>query len=118
MPLGKARVWIYNIQIELLENRRCHIGQDRHVSDILALLSYAQDKLLCIVITFRPSSVRPSDSASVRPVRPSDSASVRPSVNIFKRLVFRSRWANFAQISYKASFGCGGGGNGGGGVKK
>ena len=45
-----------------------------------------------IVITFRPSSVR---------------ASVRPSVNIFKRLLLWSRWANFAQISYGASLGWG-----------
>ena len=41
-----------------------------------------------IVITFRPSSVRPS-------------------VNIFKRLLLWSRWTNFAQISYGASWGCG-----------
>ena len=40
------------------------------------------------VITFRPSSVRPS-------------------VNIFKRLLLWSRWANFAQISYGASLGWG-----------
>ena len=41
-----------------------------------------------IVITFRPSSVRPS-------------------VNIFKRLLLWSRWVNFAQISYGASLGWG-----------
>ena len=57
-----------------------------------------------IVITFRPSSVRPSVRPSVRAsVRPS----VRPSVNIFKRLLLWSRWANFAQISYGASLGWG-----------
>ena len=33
--------------------------------------------------------------------------SVRPSVNIFKRLLLWSRWANFAQISYEASLGWG-----------
>ena len=49
-----------------------------------------------IVITFRPSSVCPS-------VRPS----FRPSVNIFKRLLLWSHWANFAQISYGASLGWG-----------
>ena len=38
-----------------------------------------------IVITFRPS--------------------VCPSINIFKRLLLWSRWANFAQISYGASLG-------------
>ena len=41
-----------------------------------------------IVITFRPSFVRPS-------------------VNIFKRLLLWSRWVNFAQISYGASLGWG-----------
>ena len=33
--------------------------------------------------------------------------SVRPSVNIFKRLLLWSPWANFAQISYGASLGWG-----------
>ena len=32
---------------------------------------------------------------------------VRPSVNIFKRLLLWSHWANFAQISYGASLGWG-----------
>ena len=44
------------------------------------------------MITFRPSIVRPFVSASV---------------NIFKRLLLWSRWANFAQISYRASLGRG-----------
>ena len=62
----------------------------------LAHLSSAQDELLWSLL----SVVRPCVRASVRP-------SVRPSVNIFKRLLLWSRWANFAQISYGASLGWG-----------
>ena len=57
----------------------------------LAHLSSAQDEL--------------SWSLFVR--RPCVCALVRPSVNIFKRLLLWSRWANFAQISYGASLGWG-----------
>ena len=53
----------------------------------LAHLSSAQDELLWSLFVRRPS--------------------VRPSVNIFKRLLLWSRWANFAQISYGASLGWG-----------
>ena len=58
---------------------------------ILAHLSYAQDELLWSLFVRRPS-VCPS---------------IRPSVNIFKRLLWWSPWANFAQISYRASLGRG-----------
>ena len=57
----------------------------------LNLLFFSSPELCsgwAIVITFRPPSVRPS-------------------VNIFKRLLLWSRWANFAQISYEASLGWG-----------
>ena len=58
---------------------------------LLAHLSYAQDELLW--------------SFFVR--HPSIHASAPPSVNIFKRLLLWSPWANFAQISYGASLGRG-----------
>ena len=53
----------------------------------LAHLSSAQDELLWSLLVPR--------------------VSVRLSVNIFKRLLLWSRWANFAQISYGASLGWG-----------
>ena len=58
---------------------------------LLAHLSYAQDELLWSFFVRCPSVRLP----------------VRPSVNIFKRLLLWSPWANFAQISYGASLGRG-----------
>ena len=75
------------------------VRQGECLLSFLAHLSSAQDELLWSLFVRRPS-VRPSVRPCVRP-------SVRPSVNIFKRLLLWSRWANFAQISYGASLGWG-----------
>ena len=72
----------------------CACGLDiiiRSFFPFLAHLSSAQDELLWSLFVRRPS-VRQS---------------VRLSINIFKRHLLWSRWANFAQISYGASLGWG-----------
>ena len=94
--------------VQLQSVPRCHflypwycIAKDKRGYHMvfLAHLSSAQDELLWSLFVRRPS-VRPSVRPCVRP-------SVRPSVNIFKRLLLWSRWANFAQISYGTSLGWG-----------
>ena len=71
--------------------RRDLEGKVRFFLLLLAHLSYAQDELLWSFFVCLPSI----------------HVFARPSVNVFKRLLLWSPWANFAQISYGASLGRG-----------